>query len=89
MSAHVALTAAQTQPAPGLDDAIVEGVEIVAGHDGAAELLVRLRHGNGVLSSVSLDADTSFDLLRGAGADSLDGLVGQPWRFVTRELWGL
>jgi hypothetical protein len=81
--------AAQTQPASGLDDAIIESAEIVAGHDGAAELLVRLRHGNGVLSSVSLDADTSFDLLRGAGADSLDGLVGQPWRLVTRELWGL
>jgi hypothetical protein len=76
-------------PAPGVDDATVEGFEVVAGHDGAAELLVRLRHGNGVLSSVSLDADTSFDLLRGAEADGLDGLVGQPWRFVARELWGL
>ena len=81
--------AAERRPGPGLDDAVVEGAEIVAGHDGAAELLVRLRHGNGVLSAVTLDAATSFDLLRGAGADSLDGLVGQPWRSVTRELWGL
>ena len=85
MSANTTHVAA----APGADDAVVDGFEVVAGHDGAAELLVRLRHGNGVLSAVSLDAETSFDLLRGAGTDSLDGLVGQPWRFVTRELWGL
>jgi hypothetical protein len=89
MSAQVASPAAQPQPTPSLDEAVVAGVEIVAGHDGAAELLVRLRHGNGALSSVSLDAETSFDLLRGADAASLEGLVGQSWRFVTRELWGL
>ena len=85
MSANAARAAAS----PGVDDAVVEAFEIVAGHDGAAELLVRLRHGNGVLSAISLDAETSFDLLLGARTDSLDGLVGQPWRFVTRELWGL
>ena len=81
--------AAQRQPAPGLDDAVVEGAEIVAGHDGAAELLVRLRHGNGAVSAASLDAGTAFDLMRGAGAASLDGLVGRPWRQITRGLWGL
>jgi hypothetical protein len=85
MSAAVA----HAPPAPGLDDAVVEGAEIVAGHDGAAELLVRLRHGNGAQSSLSLDASTGFDLLRTAGAASLDGLVGQSWRDITRGLWGL
>lgn len=79
---------AMALPSPGLDDAMVEGAEIVAGHDGAAELLVRLRHGNGALSTVTLDAQTGFDLLRGAGAASLDGLVGLPWRDITRGLWG-
>jgi len=81
--------AARNQPAPGLDDALVEAAEIVAGHDGAAELLVRLRHGNGAASAVTLDAETGFDLLRGAGAASLDGLVGLPWRDITRGLWRL
>jgi hypothetical protein len=79
--------AARSRPAAGLDDAVVEAAEIVAGHDGAAELLVRLRHGNGALSSVTLDSDTGFDLLRVAGAASLDRLVGRSWREVTRGLW--
>jgi hypothetical protein len=78
--------AARTRPAPGLDDAFVEGAEIVAGHDGAAELLVRLRHGNGAASAVALDPGTGFDLLRAAGAESLDGLVGLPWREIIRGL---
>jgi hypothetical protein len=78
--------AVPTPLAPGLDDAVVEGAEIVAGHDGAAELLVRLRHGNGAQSAQSLDAETAFDLLRAAGAASLDGLVGQPWRDLVKEL---
>ena len=85
MSAAVA----HAPPAPGLDDAVVEGAEIVAGHDGAAELLVRLRHGNGVLSALTLDPGTGFDLLRAAGAASLDGLVGRAWRDITRGLWRL
>ena len=80
---------AKTKPAPGLDDAGGEAAEIVAGHDGAAELLVRLRHGNGVSSALTLDPDTGFDLLRAAGAASLDGLIGQSWRDLTRGLWEL
>ena len=80
--------AARALPASGLDDAVVEGAQIVAGHDGAAEMLVRLRHGNGAMSTVTLDAQTGFDLLRGAGAASLDGLTGRLWREITRGLWG-
>jgi hypothetical protein len=84
--------AAQSLPSPGLpspslDDAVVEGVEIVAGHDGAAELMVRLRHGNGAISAVALDPATGFDLLRAAGAASLDALLGLSWREITRGLW--
>ncbi len=78
--------ALRSTPAPGLDDALVEGAEIVAGHDGAAELLVRLRHGNGASSSLTLDPETGFDLLRAAGAASLDGLVGQSWRDLIKDL---
>ena len=79
--------AAKAPQSPGLDDAVVDGAEIVAGHDGAAELMVRLRHGNGAVSAVTLDPETGFDLLRAAGAASLDGLVGQSWREITRGLW--
>jgi len=77
---------ARAAPKPGLDDAFVEGAEIVAGHDGAAELLVRLRHGNGASSAVALDPSTGFDLLRAARAESLDGLVGLAWRDIIRGL---
>ena len=49
--------------------------------------MVRLRHGNGAVSAVTLDPETGFDLLRAAGAASLDGLVGQSWREITRGLW--
>jgi len=81
--------AAVHQPSPGLDDAVVEAAEIVAGHDGAAELLVRLRHGNGASGTLTLDAETGFDLLGRADASSLDDLVGRRWRDITRGLWGL
>jgi hypothetical protein len=72
--------------AAALDDAVVVGAEIVAGHDGAAELLVRLRHGNGALGSVTLDPETGFDLLRAGGADSLTALVGRPWLQIIKDL---
>lgn len=83
--------AARSAPGPlapvrGLDDAFVEGAEIVAGHDGAAELLVRLRHGNGAASALALDPATGFDLLRAGGAESLDGLVGLAWRDIIKGL---
>ncbi|HEY2710132.1 MAG TPA: hypothetical protein VGI95_18970 [Caulobacteraceae bacterium] len=82
-----AAAARQSQPSPaGLDDAVVAAAEIVAGHDGAAELMVRLRHGNGVLSSVTLDPETGFDLLHAAGAASLGDLVGLAWSPIIKRL---
>jgi hypothetical protein len=57
--------------------------EITAGHDGRAELVVRVRHENGVIAPVILDGDTAFRLL--AGADALDALIGRPWRKVLAE----
>src|SRR5262249_48131385 len=86
-AARMNVAAAQRAPSRGLDDAVVEAAEVVAGHDGAAELLGRLRHGNGVSSAVMLDPETGFDLLRAAETTGLDGLVGQSWREITRGLW--
>ena len=50
MSAAAA-RAAEPSPLAALDDAVVTATEIVAGHDGAAELMIRLRHGNGATSA--------------------------------------
>ena len=49
--------AARLTLASPLDDAVVEGAEIVAGHDGAAELMIRLRHANGASSAVTLRSE--------------------------------
>ncbi|HVN01043.1 MAG TPA: hypothetical protein VMT68_12600 [Caulobacteraceae bacterium] len=69
-----------------LEGAVVVGAEIVAGHDGAADLLVRLRHENGVEATVTLDPATGFDLLEAAGAARLDDLVGRLWLDILKEL---
>ena len=66
--------------------ALVIGAEIVAGHDGAAELLVRLRHENGVEAPVVLDPATGFALMEAAGVSRLDDLVGRRWLDVLKEL---
>ena len=71
---------------PALCGAVVVGAAIVAGHDGAAELLVRLRHENGVEEAQALDTETGFDLMRAAGAASLDALIGRPWLEILRGL---
>ncbi len=65
---------------------MVAGAEIVAGHDGAAELMIRLRHVNGATSVVTLDPETGFDLLRAGGAASLADLVGRPWLALIKDL---
>ncbi|HWA60174.1 MAG TPA: hypothetical protein VG939_02310 [Caulobacteraceae bacterium] len=70
----------------GTGEAVIVGAEITAGHDGAAELLVRLRYENGVVGPVVLDPATGLDLMRACGADSLAGLVGRPWREIVKGL---
>jgi hypothetical protein len=69
-----------------LKGAVVIGAEIAAGHDGTAELLVRLRHENGAEGAVQLDTETGFDLMKAAGAASLDALVGRDWLEILRGL---
>ncbi len=78
--------AVRLAPAPGLDDAVVAGAEIVAGHDGAAELWIRLTHGNGASSTLTLDSETGFDLLRAGDAASLADLIGRPWLALIKDL---
>ncbi len=69
-----------------LGGAVVIGAAIVAGHDGSAELMVRLRHENDVESAVVLDPSTGFDLIAAAGVAKLDDLVGLAWLDILKEL---
>ena len=65
-----------------MDEAVIVGAEIVAGHDGSAELLVRLRHANGVEAPVQLDQATGLKLMTACGASHVDELAGQSWRRI-------
>jgi len=61
---------------------IIVGAEIAAGHDGAAELVVQLRHPNGAEEPVVMDAALGLDLMRRCGAATLDDLAGHSWRKI-------
>jgi len=65
-----------------MPEAMIEGAEVVAGHDGSPELLVRVRHPNGAVSPVVLDEETGLKLLAACGAASVDDLAGQSWRRI-------
>lgn len=65
-----------------MDEAVIVGVEIVAGHDGSAELVVRLRHPNGAEAPVTLDEATGLELMKNCGASHVDDLTGQSWRRI-------
>lgn len=63
-------------------EAVIVGAELAAGHDGEAELVLRIRYPNGVVGSVLLDAETGYALMRNCETDTLDGLAGQSWRKI-------
>ena len=65
--------------------AVIVGAEITAGHDGQAELVVRVRHENGVVAPVVLDGPTGFRLMANQGAGDLAALVGRPWRDLLKQ----
>lgn len=62
----------------------IVGAEIVAGHDGSAELMVRIRHENGVVAVQVLSEATGLKMIEKAGVGSLNELIGRPWREVIR-----
>lgn len=67
-------------------EAVIVGAQIVAGHDGSAELLVRLRHPNGAEGPVVLDEATGLKLMKTCGATHVDELTGQSWRRIVEGL---
>ena len=67
-------------------DAVIVAAEIAAGHDGAAELIVALRYGNGEVSTVALDTDAGLTLMRNCGVGQLSDLAGHSWRGILEVL---
>jgi hypothetical protein len=61
-------------------DPVIEGAVVAPGHDGQAVLVVRVRHPNGAVDSVTLDADCARKLLEDCAADGVEALRGQPWQ---------
>jgi len=70
------------EPGPAPAEAVIVGAEMAAGHDGEAEIAVRIRYPNGVVGVVLLDAAAGYALMRSCDIDSLDGLAGQSWRKI-------
>jgi hypothetical protein len=69
-------------------EAAIQDAVVAPGHDGQAVLVVRVRHENGAIGTVTLDADQARRLLESCRAESADGLRGQPWRRLLHVLEG-
>ena len=67
-------------------EAVIEDAVVAPGHDGQAVLVVRVRHENGVVDSVTLDADAARKLLEDCGVDRAEALRGQPWQRLLHVL---
>jgi hypothetical protein len=67
-------------------DAFIEAAELAAGHDGRAELVLRLRYPNGASCEVRLDEEAVSFALDAAGVTCLDDLTGKPWDILARAL---
>ncbi|MFO1013657.1 MAG: hypothetical protein U1E50_07830 [Caulobacteraceae bacterium] len=64
----------------------IVSAEIVAGHDGEAELALSIRYENGVVGHVTLDPETGLDVMQACGVNDLAGLTGAHWRDIQRRL---
>jgi hypothetical protein len=58
---------------------VIASAHVVAGHDGEAQLEVRVRYENGALGTVMLDSDCARKLLEECDAETPEDLRGQPW----------
>ena len=64
----------------GPREAVIAGAEIAAGHDGSAELVLRLLYPNGPEGVIVLEAEKGLELMAVCGAAHLEELAGQSWR---------
>src|SRR3546814_17311860 len=63
-------------------EATIVGAEIVAGHDGSAELVVRLRHPNGAEGPIVPDEATGLKLTKNCGASAVEDRHGPARRRI-------
>ena len=66
----------------------IEDAVVAPGHDGQAVLVVRVRHENGAIDTVTLDTRQAQRLLRSCAAETAADLRGQPWQRLLHVLEG-
>lgn len=66
-------------------EAVIVAAEIAAGHDGSAEMVVRLRYPNGAEAVVTLDEETGLKLMQTSGARQIGELAGASWRAIVEK----
>lgn len=66
--------------------AVISRVRVAAGHDGTAELIVTLVHGNGGESDVNLDEIAAAALFAACGSSAPEELAGHDWQHVQAAL---
>lgn len=69
-----------------MSGAVISSVRVAAGHDGSAELVVTLRHGNGGESAVTLDETAAAALFAACQVSEPDALTGHGWERVREAL---
>jgi hypothetical protein len=57
----------------------IVAAHVAAGHDGLAEIAIRVGHPNGALRDICFPHEAIGPVLDAAGISSLDDLVGLPW----------
>ncbi|MEL7546648.1 MAG: hypothetical protein AAGJ84_08355 [Pseudomonadota bacterium] len=69
-----------------MSGAVIQSSEIVAAHDGVAELVVTLKFENGGESLVTLDEYAARWLLEHSNCEHPEALRGQSWELVRDAL---
>ena len=69
-----------------MPEAVIADAVVAPGHDGEAVLVVRVRHENGALDTVTLGAEQARKLLDDCAAESAEALRGQPWQRLLHVL---
>jgi carbonic anhydrase len=69
-----------------MQEAVISAVRVAAAHEGVAELVVTLTHGNGGTSEVALDHLAANALLQSCAATMPEQLTGHSWSKVREAL---
>jgi hypothetical protein len=67
-------------------EAVIDDAVVAPGHDGQAVLVVSVRHENGAIDTVTLEAGQARKLLDDCAARSAEELRGQPWQRLLHVL---